>query len=157
AAAQDEVRVGAEERVARDLLPTLDRFEQERVGTATRDAQESRNGRHHVGEHALGNGHDSALLAELEELLVRMWGCPLGHQFSRTFGAYLGSAGRPARSANSRQISLVPIPRSTISTSRWKSRSEISAVISFGDPFFAATIVSVASSPIFFRILSRPL
>ncbi len=70
ATAQHHVRVRAEERVARDLLAALDGLEQERVGLLVRHAQERGDGREQVGHHALDDGHDRALAAQVEERLV---------------------------------------------------------------------------------------
>ena len=61
------------------------------------------------------------------------------------------------RSASSFTMSSQSTPRSTMSTMAWYRKSAISYLTSSGFGFLAAMMISVASSPTFFRILSIPL
>ena len=71
AAAQDQERVLAEERVAADVLAAFDALEQERVVRVLGDLQERRHRRQQVGHDLAPHRHERAAPRQLHELVER--------------------------------------------------------------------------------------
>ncbi len=71
ARADDEKWVLAEERVAADVLPALDAFEQERVVGVLGNLQERRDRRQQVGDDLLAHRHERAARGQFLELVER--------------------------------------------------------------------------------------
>ena len=69
--AQDQERILAEERIAADVLATLDRLEQERVVGVLGDLEERRHRRQQVGDKLLADRHERAALGEIFEFFER--------------------------------------------------------------------------------------
>ena len=71
AAAQDQERILAEERVAPDVLAALDALEQERVVGMLGDLEERRHRRQQVGHELLHHRHERGPLGQVHELFER--------------------------------------------------------------------------------------
>jgi len=91
------VRRAAEERIARDFLAALYRFEQEGMRRLALDAQVGRDGRQQIGHHRLDQRHDRPTPGHRQKLFVGCR-CDCGHilrvRERESEGAGEGESGR---------------------------------------------------------------
>ena len=109
--AQDEERVLAEERIARDLLAAFDALEQERVVGVLGDLEEGGDRGQQVGNDLLDDRHEGAPPRQLHELVERR----LFHEVSIVLSSWRCAAG-PRRHRGRRKFRRAGAARSTART-----------------------------------------